>query len=450
MKKQHDLVYFVIGGEPAYARVLEYCLNTLRGYPENDCYDTLVICDASYVQHVSSLPFTHVHVCADNADNVQASTRKLDVFEWPGLVEYERVLYLDCDIVVTGSLAPVFDSIKDLDSLYVANETLHHKERYFECLDTPYSAEDLASFDRSGILPFNAGQFAFAASTAMRNHFDAIRSRIAKGYDAALHFYEQSFMNDHFNRAGKVDAALNSHVVLFAQELSAPYPGRVIAHFCNVCISSADKLQSMRTYHARASPLSPPATWDSRALISSVIAPLSAEPVVAEIGTFHGDYAETLLMTLNPKALFLIDPWAGEVISGDQDGNNVCIYDGETLVAAVKTRFATHLEAGTVKMLRKLSYQVTDADIPPKSFDLLYIDGDHSYEGVKNDLKLGLKWVRAGGWICGHDYEMNMNKTVHVYDFGVKRAVDEFCCLHGYRVRALMCDGCVSFALKVS
>lgn len=79
---------------------------------------------------------------------------------------------------------------------------------------------------------------------------------------------------------------------------------------------------------------------------------------------------------------------------------------------------------------------------------MLYIDGDHSYEGVKNDLVLAIKWLKKGGCICGHDYCMNFAKTSNNYDFGVKKAVDEFCYEHGYFIAYLACDGCVSYAIR--
>ena len=447
--RNKDLVYFVIGGKPEYARLLEFCLNTLRGFADNDAYDTLVICDESYKPHVVDLPVTFIHVCEPNANHVQASMRKVELFAWPGVTDYNRALYLDCDIVVDGSLAPVFDAVKLDDTLYVVNESLSHKECYFQCLDTPYSPTDLAEFERNGIKPFNAGQFAFAISEPMRHHFEAVRARIARGYDANLHFYEQSFLNDHFNRAGKADNALNAHVMLFAQRLAQQSnlnPKVIIAHFCDVGASSNTKLEAMRAYHAQTAPEI--SLRDSRALIALAARPLPCRPSVAEIGTFRGDFAATLLDQLRPSCLTLVDPWAGDVVSGDQDGNDVRVYRGEDLYNTVAGRFAAEIASGKVRMIRKFSNQVTSDEIPRQSLDLLYIDGDHSYEGVKSDLQLALEWVRPGGWICGHDYEMNMTKTRNVYDFGVKRAVDEFCNSHGFRVRALLRDGCVSFAIR--
>ena len=49
------------------------------------------------------------------------------------------------------------------------------------------------------------------------------------------------------------------------------------------------------------------------------------------------------------------------------------------------------------------------------SIDAIYIDGDHRYEAVKNDIKAWLPKVKPGGIVAGHDYGWD----------GVKKAVDE-------------------------
>lgn len=54
------------------------------------------------------------------------------------------------------------------------------------------------------------------------------------------------------------------------------------------------------------------------------------------------------------------------------------------------------------------------------TLDLVFIDADHEYEGVKRDIALWAPKVRTGGIIAGHDYDQP--------DFpGVRQAVDEFC-----------------------
>ena len=43
------------------------------------------------------------------------------------------------------------------------------------------------------------------------------------------------------------------------------------------------------------------------------------------------------------------------------------------------------------------------------SYDIVYIDGDHTYEGCRSDLEYGLKLVNPGGILCGDD----MTDTAH-------------------------------------
>lgn len=53
----------------------------------------------------------------------------------------------------------------------------------------------------------------------------------------------------------------------------------------------------------------------------------------------------------------------------------------------------------------------------PKYFDLVFIDADHKYESVMEDIKNWLPLVKDGGLLTGHDYGGTK--------VGVKQAVDE-------------------------
>jgi predicted O-methyltransferase YrrM len=39
--------------------------------------------------------------------------------------------------------------------------------------------------------------------------------------------------------------------------------------------------------------------------------------------------------------------------------------------------------------------------------DLIFIDGDHSTEGLEGDIMAWLPWVKSGGWMLFHDYSSN-------------------------------------------
>jgi len=50
--------------------------------------------------------------------------------------------------------------------------------------------------------------------------------------------------------------------------------------------------------------------------------------------------------------------------------------------------------------------------------DLVFIDGDHTYQQVKKDIQMWLPHIVEGGIICGHDYGWEKWP-------GVKQAFDE-------------------------
>jgi hypothetical protein len=166
--------------------------------------------------------------------------------------------------------------------------------------------------------------------------------------------------------------------------------------------------------------------------------------IICEIGVFTGDFANILLQT-TPSKLVLIDPWDGMCPSGNADGNNVI----QVNLAEVYGFLLNHVKnIPVIEMKRDYSYNVLPT-YPDKYFDCIYIDGDHSYTGCKIDLELSIRKIKPGGYIMGHDYEMNFEKAKNNYNFGVKQAVDEFCETYGLSICAKGMDGCVSYAIHV-
>ncbi len=176
-------------------------------------------------------------------------------------------------------------------------------------------------------------------------------------------------------------------------------------------------------------------------MIKSLIPPGG---VYAELGVLAGEFAQILYETLAPSKLVLIDYFQGTCPSGDADGNNSKLYDldkcYEHLFLKYKNNDAVQLRKGdTVERLNEFE---------DGSFDMIYIDADHSYFGCKRDIEAAYKKCKVGGWICGHDYEMNPSKTEYSYEFGIKQAVDDFCLMYDQKIAAKAYDGCVSFAIQ--
>jgi hypothetical protein len=85
---------------------------------------------------------------------------------------------------------------------------------------------------------------------------------------------------------------------------------------------------------------------------------------------------------------------------------------------------------GRAKLLREKSWDAAK-QFEDNSLDLVYIDGDHTYQGVVRDLAAWFPKVRKGGMICGDDIGWP----------GVKRAVDEFFLKLGKDYQIISKDG---------
>jgi hypothetical protein len=106
--------------------------------------------------------------------------------------------------------------------------------------------------------------------------------------------------------------------------------------------------------------------------------------------------------------------------------------DMDKVYEEVVSRFTTATKSGRVKIHRSRSVQAA-ITFPDSYFDWIYVDGDHSYEGVTADLAAWHSKIKPGGCISGDDY---MTEGAWFGD-SVKRAVDEFVALGEYRLEWL-------------
>ena len=197
-----------------------------------------------------------------------------------------------------------------------------------------------------------------------------------------------------------------------------------------------------RNYFSDVSGYYIPKTYNNR--IDMIHALVPSNGSYCEIGVFKGEFTKEL-MKLEPTKLLLLDIFEGTCGSGDQDGNN---FENINLNESYEILKNTYSNNPEVFILKGDSSTLLSNE-NDNTFDMIYIDGDHSYEGCKKDLLEAYKKVKNGGWLMGHDYEMNMDKAKTFYNFGVSKAVDEFCRDFSQTICAMGNDGCVSYAIKI-
>lgn len=150
---------------------------------------------------------------------------------------------------------------------------------------------------------------------------------------------------------------------------------------------------------------------ETRSELGKLLTHFNLPRIVVEVGVAEGRFTEQILKW-KLEALFLIDSWRHLEQFGDgsqpqewHDNNKA-----EVLGRIAKTKT-------TVMVLQGLSSEKVHS-IPDNSLGLVYLDGDHSYEGALADLNAFLPKLVSGGIMAGHDYLSP--------DYGVEKAVKEF------------------------
>lgn len=147
------------------------------------------------------------------------------------------------------------------------------------------------------------------------------------------------------------------------------------------------------------------------------------DPIVIEVGVNHGALSQKLLAARDDLTLYMVDSWKGEQeqpehykLTRDRNAHRpqADADNSRRRAMAIASRYQ-----GRAKVVRMDSVEAAK-HFKDECADLIFIDADHSYEGVKGDIEAYTSKTRM--WIGGHDYKNPQPQ----FDFsGVDRAVEE-------------------------
>ena len=119
-----------------------------------------------------------------------------------------------------------------------------------------------------------------------------------------------------------------------------------------------------------------------------------------EVGVADGRFSEHFLKEMKFKT-----EWIWTIVEPFPNTELLKRYD------AGKTSSGTWKETGLLDNVEHLFFKKLCLDktglldhIEDESYDFIYLDGDHSYKGVKQEMPLFWDKVRPGGVLAGHDY----------------------------------------------
>lgn len=140
--------------------------------------------------------------------------------------------------------------------------------------------------------------------------------------------------------------------------------------------------------------------FDRRGLLTV----LPNNSVCAEVGVWLGEYSEAIIRNNNPKKLYLIDVWDIQEFKTESYADYYMNFTKtEQYLDVYNHVLNKFFPYENVKLVRSDSVEASH-NFKDEFFDWVYIDADHSYEGVTKDLNAYYKKVKTGGFICGHDW----------------------------------------------
>ena len=128
--------------------------------------------------------------------------------------------------------------------------------------------------------------------------------------------------------------------------------------------------------------------------------------ICVEIGVWSGEFTQRILNVVNPKKLYLIDPWLSyeNYYQFDNNAEKYSQSSQDLRYKSVLKRFKKEIETGKIEVFRDTSNNVIDSILKNQKFDFVYIDGNHKYEFVLNDLKNFLPHITSRGFFGLDDY----------------------------------------------
>jgi len=141
---------------------------------------------------------------------------------------------------------------------------------------------------------------------------------------------------------------------------------------------------------------------------------------IMEVGTAAGDYAQLMLDKIKIKELVLIDKFNNE----DMMPNGSERYSKDKNYEFVVDRFKHNPK---VEVIKGMSNEILPKFIPMQEsdkFDFVYLDSDHSFHNVYNELLYASQIVKYSGIIGIDDFSSATDDPIHPYE--VMQAVTTF------------------------
>lgn len=215
VNKNKNLIYFCVFYNKDYFKLLNLLLISMKIYSPMDSFDLLILTSPDFEQDVHELSTKlniKIQIMTCNFTTIfQAACARLHIFDYFNLEGYEKLLYLDTDILIKEDPGRIFN-LELHDLLYGIEsgtiESMNFGGEFF----------NFNSINRN-LTGINSGTLLFKNSQTIRELFTRIRNHIENFTKSNLtppYCLDQPFINYHAIKDSIYDnKLLNPHVSLF-------------------------------------------------------------------------------------------------------------------------------------------------------------------------------------------------------------------------------------------
>ncbi len=137
---------------------------------------------------------------------------------------------------------------------------------------------------------------------------------------------------------------------------------------------------------------------------------------MAEIGSYIGESTEIFAQNFSDSTIHCIDPW-----QSGYDQLDLASLDMDNVEFEFDRRMKQY---SNIVKIKKTSVDAS-VNFENEYFDFVYIDANHTYNAVKEDIQTWLPKIKINGYIGFHDYDNPDVRRAITESFGYAQIVFE-------------------------
>ena len=142
---------------------------------------------------------------------------------------------------------------------------------------------------------------------------------------------------------------------------------------------------------------------------------------LVEVGSYCGESSEIIASNFLKSTLNCVDPWESYTEEGSTYNlhqQSLELKEAESLFDLVASKYNNIIK----NRLSSIQYA---SQIEDESIDFIYIDGNHQYASIIEDLTIWNEKIKTGGIIAGHDFSWSPVSRA-IYEFFDRAPVSVF------------------------